>query len=102
MHRVPARTGPMLRKTAFSTRFIPHLDWLAVTNVYQMVIPKIMICNHQVMVPALVLQNISIKQEVMFWHGCCFLNKQPEHEQGYGGPPIEAGREWNLGGDQQP
>jgi hypothetical protein len=52
-----------------------------------MVIPEFMICNHQVMVPVLAMQNTPIKQQVIFWHGCCSMNKQPEHEQGYGCPP---------------
>jgi len=52
----------MLYKTAFSTRFILRLDWLLVADVYQMVIPEFMICNHQVTVFALPIQNILIKQ----------------------------------------
>jgi hypothetical protein len=52
----------MLRKTAFSTRFILRLDWLLVADVYQMVIPEVVICNHQVTTFALAMKNISIKQ----------------------------------------
>jgi hypothetical protein len=48
----------MLRKTAFSTRFILRLDWLLVADVYQMVMPESMICNHLVTTFALTMQNI--------------------------------------------